>query len=135
MNGALSTPFQYTEDELAAAVSETARTGNRAAVHATGGPGTLYAARAGVESIDHAYQLSDETMRIMREKNIFAVPTFTITEYFADHAPTPEASAYQRQLLALHATEFKRKLAAGVPIAMGSTSAHFRTARKPASLC
>jgi imidazolonepropionase-like amidohydrolase len=120
VNGRLSTPFQYSEDELVAAVREAARTGNRVAVHATGEPGTLYAARAGVESVDHAYQLSDETMRIMREKQIFAVPTFAISEYFADHAATPEAAARERQLLDLHASEFKRQLAAGVPIAMGS---------------
>ncbi len=120
VNGRLSTPFQYTEDELVAAVREAARTGHRVAVHATGEPGTLYAARAGVESVDHAYQLSDETMRVMRENQIFAVPTFTITEYFADHAATPEAAARERQLLDLHASEFKRQLAAGVPIALGS---------------
>jgi imidazolonepropionase-like amidohydrolase len=120
VSGHLSAPFQYTEDELVAAVREAARTGNRVAVHATGEPGTLYAARAGVESIDHAYQLSDETMRIMREKQIFAVPTFTISEYFTDHAVTPEATARERQLFDLHVSEFKRQLAAGVPIAMGS---------------
>src|SRR5208337_3273323 len=120
VNGRLSTPFQYTEEELVAAVREAGRTGHRVAVHATGEPGTLFAARAGVESIDHAYQLSDETMRIMREKQIFAVPTFAISEYFADHAATPEAAARERQLIDLHASEFKRQLAAGVPIAMGS---------------
>jgi imidazolonepropionase-like amidohydrolase len=119
-DGKFSTPFQYTEEELTAAVREAARTGNRVAVHATGEPGTLYAARAGVESVDHAYQLSDETMRIMREKQIFAVPTFTISEYFADHAATPEAAARERALIGLHGSEFKRQLAAGVPIAMGS---------------
>jgi imidazolonepropionase-like amidohydrolase len=120
VNGRLETPFQYTEEELTAAVSEGARTGHRVAVHATGEPGTLYAARAGVESIDHAYQLSDETMRIMREKQIFAVPTFTIAEYFADHPATPAAATRERQMQNLHASEFKRQLAAGVPIAMGS---------------
>jgi len=120
VNGRLSTPFQYTEDELVAAVREAARTGNRVAVHATSEPGALYAARAGVESVEHAYQLSDETMRIMREKQIFAVPTLTIAEYFADHAATPEAAARARRLLDLHASELKRQLAAGVPIAMGS---------------
>jgi len=119
-NGIFSTPFQYTEEELTAAVREAARTGNRVAVHATGEPGTLYAARAGVESIDHAYQLSDETMRTMREKQIFAVPTFTISEYFTDHAATPEAAARGRALLDEHVMQFKRQLAAGVPIAMGS---------------
>ncbi len=125
-NGKFSTPFQYSEEELTAAVHEAARSGNRVAVHATGEPGTLYAARAGVESVDHAYQLSDETMRIMREKQIFAVPTFTISEYFADHAATPEAAARERALIGLHSSEFKRQLAAGVPIAMGSDVGPFR---------
>ena len=120
VNGRLSTPFQYTEEELVAAVRDAARTGNRVAVHATGEPGTLYAARAGVESVDHAYQLGDETMRVMREKQIFAVPTFAIAEYFAEHAATPEGGARERQMLELHAREFKRQLAAGVPMAMGS---------------
>lgn len=120
VNGRLATPFQYTEDELLAAVRDAARTGNRVAVHATGEPGTLYAARAGVESIDHAYQLSDETMRLMREKQIFAVPTFTISEYFAEHAATPEAAKREHELLDLHISEFKKQLAAGVPVAMGS---------------
>jgi imidazolonepropionase-like amidohydrolase len=120
VNGRLSTPYQYTEDQLTAAVREAARAGHRGAVHATGEPGTLYAARAGMESIDHAYQLGEETMRIMHEKQIFAVPTFTIAEYFADHAATPVAAARERNLLDLHASEFKKQLAAGVPIAMGS---------------
>jgi imidazolonepropionase-like amidohydrolase len=119
-DGKFSTPYQYTEEELTAAVRETARTGNRVAVHATGEPGTLYAARAGVESVDHAFQLSDETMRIMREKQIFAVPTFTISEYFAEHAATPEGAARERAMLDLHVTDFKNQLAASVPIAMGS---------------
>jgi imidazolonepropionase-like amidohydrolase len=119
-NGKFSTPYQYTEEELAAAVREAARTGNRVAVHATGEPGTLYAARAGVESVDHAFQLSEETMRIMREKQIFAVPTFTISEYFAEHAATPAAAAREQAMLDVHVAEFKRQLATGVPIAMGS---------------
>jgi imidazolonepropionase-like amidohydrolase len=119
-DGRFSTPYQYTEAELRAAVVETARAGKRVAVHATGEPGTLYAARAGVVSIDHAFQLSDETMRIMRDKQIFAVPTFTIFEYFADHAATPAQAASERQMLDFHAREFRKQLAAGIPIAMGS---------------
>jgi imidazolonepropionase-like amidohydrolase len=70
--------------------------GKRVGVHCTGEPGALYAVQVGVASIDHAYQLSPETMRIMREKQIYAVPTFTISEYFADmpsHSPLPSVSA------------------------------------------
>jgi len=119
-DGMLSTPYQYSEAELAAAVAEAARVGKRVAVHATGEPGTLYAARAGVASIDHAYQLSDETMRLMREKGIFAVPTFTISEYFTEHPLTPGTEQLEKDLLDLHIREFRKQLAAGVPIAMGS---------------
>lgn len=120
VNGKLSTPYQYTETQLAAAVEEAARTGRRVAVHATGEPGALYAVQAGVASVDHAYQLSDETMRIMREKRIPAVPTFAIAEYFAEHADTPAAGDRERKLQELHAQEFKKQLAAGVPMVVGS---------------
>jgi len=116
----LCTPYQYTEAELAAAVKEAARTGRVVAVHATGDPGALYAAQAGVVSIDHAYQLSDETMRLMRDKGIFAVPTFTISEYFEQHAATSAGAQREHALQELHAHEFKKQLAAGVPMAVGS---------------
>jgi imidazolonepropionase-like amidohydrolase len=119
-DGKFSTPYQYTEAELRVAAEEAARTGKRVAVHATGEPGTLYAARAGVVSIDHADQLSDETMRLMREKQIFAVPTFAISEYFADHAGSAEATAARRRALDYHAQEFRKQLEAGVPFAAGS---------------
>jgi len=118
--GRFSTPFQFTAEEMEAAVREAARVGKRVAVHATGEPGTLYAAQAGVVSIDHAFQLSDRTMKLMQEKRIFAVPTFTIFEYFAEHAATPAAGARERAMLNYHVQEFKKQIAAGVPIAMGS---------------
>jgi len=119
-DGKLQTPFQYTESQLQAAVKEAARLDKHVAVHATGEPGTLFAAQAGVVSIDHADQLSEETMRIMKEKQIFAVPTFAIFEYFAEHAATPQRSAYLHQSLELKAQEFKKQVSAGVPMAVGS---------------
>jgi imidazolonepropionase-like amidohydrolase len=120
VGGKLHTPYQYTEAELTAAVQEAARVGKRVAVHASGEPGTLYAARAGVASIDHANQLSDETMRLMHERGIFAVPTFAIVTYFAEQAANPRTAQRERQGIALHAAEFRKQLAAGVPMAMGS---------------
>ena len=119
-DGKLSTPYQYTEAQLEAAVKEAARLGKHVAVHATGEPGTLFAAQAGVASIDHADQLSEETMRLMKEKQIFAVPTFTIFEYFAEHAATPERSAHEHQILDLKVQEFKQQIAGGVRMAVGS---------------
>jgi imidazolonepropionase-like amidohydrolase len=119
-DGKVVTPYQYSATELAAAVEETARQGKRVAVHATGEPGTLYAAQAGVVSIDHANQLSEETMRLMKEKGIFAVPTLTIIEYFAEHAASPAQAARERAMFDLKTKEFQKQLVAGVPMAVGS---------------
>ena len=119
-NGKFTTPYQYTEAELETAVKEAARVGRHVAVHATGEPGTLFAAQAGVASIDHADQLSDATIRLMKEKRIFAVPTFTIFEYFADHAANPAQGAREHQVLDIKVEEFKKQVAAGVPMAVGS---------------
>jgi imidazolonepropionase-like amidohydrolase len=119
-NGQFVTPYQYTEAQLAAAVQEAARMHTYVTVHCTGEPGALYAAEAGVVSIEHAFQLSDETMRLMREKDIPADPTFTISEYFADHAATPAAAAMERRVLDYHVEQFHKQLAAGVPMVVGS---------------
>ncbi len=121
-----TTPYQYTEAQLAAAIAEAARTGGTpasgrgVAVHATGEPGTGYAVAAGVASVDHAYQLSEATMKTMHDKQIYAVPTFAIAEYFTDHADTPERATRERAQQVYHAAEFKKQMAAGVPFAVGS---------------
>ena len=121
-----TTPYQYTTEQLAAAIREAERTGGDRssgrgiAVHATGEPGTGFAVAAGVSSVDHAYVLSDATMKAMREKEIYAVPTFAIGEYFADHAATPERAERLKAEQALHASEFKKQMAARVPFAVGS---------------
>jgi imidazolonepropionase-like amidohydrolase len=120
VDGKFSTPYQYTEAQLAAAVKEAARMGTVVAVHAQGEPGTLYAAQAGVASMDHATQLSDETMRTMREKNIPAVPTFMVFEYFADHAESPAAAQREHTMLDYKIQQFKRQMAAGISFAVGT---------------
>jgi imidazolonepropionase-like amidohydrolase len=118
-DGALYTPYQYTAAQLSAAVQEAARLGEVVAVHAMGEPGTLYAAQAGVASIDHATHLSEETMRIMKEKHIPAVPTFTIFEDFAKEAVGAERE-YERRQLDYKIKEFKMQIAAGIAFAVGS---------------
>ena len=125
-DGKFSTPYQYLQAELEAAVAEAARMGTRVGVHCTGEPGALYAVKAGVASVDHALHLSDETMRIMREKQIYAVPTFAIFEYFGKHAEDAALPEWDNSLLAYHAAEFKKQLAAGVPMAVGSDVGPFQ---------
>ena len=120
MGEVLHTPYQFTAAQLTAAVEEAHRLGTNVGVHAMGEPGTLYAAQAGVASIDHATQLSNETMKLMIEKKIPAVPTFTIFEYFAQHAASPAAAQREQALFDYKIAEFKKQVAAGIPFAVGS---------------
>jgi imidazolonepropionase-like amidohydrolase len=59
-------------------------------------------------------------MQLMKEKHIPAVPTFTIFEYFANHAESLAAAAREHAMLDYKIHEFKRQVAAGVPMAVGS---------------
>lgn len=120
LDGHLHSPYQYTEAELHAAVIEAARLGTIVSVHAQEDPGALYAARAGVASIDHASEIGDETMRLMVEKHIPALPTFAIFEYFATHAASPAAAAREQAELQIKIDNFKKQIAFGIPFAVGS---------------
>lgn len=114
------TSYQYTEPQLQAAVAEADRLGTNIGIHCQGEPAALLSVEAGVAAVDHATQLSDKTMAMMKAKNIPAVPTFTIFEYFADHAASPAAAAREHAMLDYKIHEFKRQVAAGVPMAVGT---------------
>lgn len=115
-----NTTYQYTTDQLKAAVAEAARLNTNVGVHCQGEPAARFAAEAGVASIDHATQLSEGTIALMKQKHIPAVPTFVVFEYFADHAPNAAAAASEHAMLDYKIHEFKRQVAAGVPMAVGS---------------
>jgi len=60
-------------------------------------------------------------MRLMIQKEIPAVPTFTIFEYFADHAGSPAAAAPPRRPCSTtRLPNSKKQVAAGIPFAVGS---------------
>jgi imidazolonepropionase-like amidohydrolase len=56
----------------------------------------------------------------MREKGIFAVPTFTIFDFFAHGKTTAAEAATEGALLDYKIREFKKQVAAGIPFAVGS---------------
>jgi imidazolonepropionase-like amidohydrolase len=63
------------EDEVTAVVTEAHRVGVKVAAHAITDLAVRTAARSGVDSIEHAYQASDESLRLMHDKGIYLVPT------------------------------------------------------------
>jgi imidazolonepropionase-like amidohydrolase len=77
-------------------VEEAHRVGKRVAAHATNDQGTRIAAEAGVNSIEHGYQIPDDALKMMHEKNIYLVPTDYPAEFYVDALGDPGLSAQER---------------------------------------
>ncbi len=81
----------FTEAETGAMVREIQRLGRKAVVHAIGREAVLYAARAGVDLIFHAFDLDDECIDAVLESGSAIAPTLTfqrnIIEFTQPHEP------------------------------------------------
>lgn len=65
----------FTDEELSAAVDEARKAGLGVAAHAHGDVGARAAVIAGVRSIEHGTYLTDATLRLMKERGTYLVPT------------------------------------------------------------
>ncbi|TDJ32408.1 MAG: amidohydrolase family protein [Gammaproteobacteria bacterium] len=76
----------YTERQLRVIVDAAARHGLPVMIHAHGDAGARAAVLAGARSIEHGTYLSDETIRLMKERGTWFVPTYvTIDENKEEH--------------------------------------------------
>jgi imidazolonepropionase-like amidohydrolase len=68
-------PYHFSLEEFQAAVDEAHRAGIPVAVHVYGGDALENAIEAGVDSIEHGFDLTDAQLKRMKEKGIFLVGT------------------------------------------------------------
>jgi imidazolonepropionase-like amidohydrolase len=113
---------QLTVDELAAIVSEAHAWRRKVAAHAHGDVAARRAVEAGVDSIEHGSFLTDETLRLMKARGTWLVPTRTTVVFIQDKADRypPKIAAKARAAAAAHGGMMKRAIALGVPIAFGT---------------
>ena len=71
-------------DEMKAIVEEARRVNRTVAAHAIGDTATRIAAEAGVTSIEHAYTIPDDVLRMMAQKGIYLVATDYPAEFYVD---------------------------------------------------
>ena len=109
----------FTFDELRAVVDEAHRLGIKVAAHAGGWDGIDHALRAGVDSIEHGFGLTDDLAVRMVKQNVTLVPTIHALQARLDKSPIAKA------LLDAHKAAVKRALAKGVRIANGSDVGSF----------
>jgi imidazolonepropionase-like amidohydrolase len=112
----------YTPEETRAAVDEAHRAGIRITTHAHGATGMRIAAEAGIDSIEHATLLDRETIRIIKEKDVALVPTFSaLRRILGNDGALPARVVERARLVASkHQEGVRAAHKAGVRIAAGT---------------
>jgi len=117
----------YTEAQLRAVVEEATRLGVFVLCHAHGDEGARAAVKAGVRSIEHGTYLSDETLRLMKERGTYFVPTYTtmidLLEPGGDY-DDPVVKFRGLHMLPRIEDTFRRARALGIPIVTGADSSY-----------
>lgn len=97
-------------EQLVAAVGEANKSGIPVAAHAYGDEAVVAVVQAGVYSVEHGVYLSDKTLKIMKDKNVFFVPTISVYKL---QVPTmfnvPDASDARRHDLAVNIRDAARR--------------------------
>jgi imidazolonepropionase-like amidohydrolase len=127
-----STPNRttFSMDEMRAIVDEARRTGLTVAAHATEDAAVWRAVEAGVNTVEHGYQVSDSTFALMARRGVALVPTDPerelLNQYVAvmDMQPAPTPEELERYLEGRSRERLRRARAAGVTIVAGSDAYH-----------
>jgi imidazolonepropionase-like amidohydrolase len=122
-------PADVTPEEMKAIVSEAHANKVKVAAHAIGERAVRIAVDADVDSVEHAYTLTDDLLKQMAAKRIFLVPTDgTEQEFLAMSLGTREVSQEEKNKMLAEFRPYvegnkdrlKRAVHFGVPIAAGS---------------
>ena len=116
---------QLTLEEMKAIVSEAHAWRRKVAAHCHGDAAARLAIEAGVDSIEHGSFLTEDTLRLMKAKGVYLVPTRITVEWVlkvVENYP-PQIAAKARAAAAAHGNMFKTAIKVGVPIALGTDAA------------
>ena len=119
------TGFQtFTFEEMKAAADVAHQAGKRISVHSYGPDGARAAVRAGADSVEHATDMDDATLKEMARLGTFYVPTVDHNRYYVEHKDEfGYDDAVVRRLndyTARNLETLRRAVRANVKIAMGS---------------
>ena len=121
---------QFTEEVIREIVKTANDYGMHVASHAHGDEGMFRAVNAGVTTIEHGSIMADRTMKLMKEKQTYLVPTISAGEHVAKMAKIP---GYYPEIIIPKALEVgvqnkattKKAYKMGVPIAFGTDAGVF----------
>ena len=112
-------------DEIRAIVAEAHKSGRKVAAHAQGPEAISNAVSAGVDSIEHGSLVDEKAARLMKERNIFLVPTLYRIDWISEQAQggskeKPEAAKKRQENREAIHKNIRRAIQLGVPIAFGT---------------
>lgn len=84
----------FTEAEMHAMVEEAAAKGIPVMAHVHSDAAAMAAVEAGVRSIEHGEDLSDATLRLMKQKGVYLDPTYTIAWSIVEAGVDPRTAAF-----------------------------------------
>jgi imidazolonepropionase-like amidohydrolase len=114
----LPTPT-FSQEELDTIVVEARSAGRPVAAHASTSEGIRRAVLAGVKSIEHGSDASEEALKLMREQSVTLCPTLAASEAMARYEGWKDGEPDPPRIQGVKAT-FGRALRSGVTIACGS---------------
>ncbi|MEQ8302775.1 MAG: amidohydrolase family protein [Cyclobacteriaceae bacterium] len=117
----------YTERQLKVIVDEAAKRDVPIMIHAHGDEGARAAVKAGARSIEHGTFLKDETLKLMKEKGTFLVPTFITLQDLVEPGgdyDDPVIHLRGKFMIPLAEKVFKKAHAMGIKIATGADNGY-----------
>lgn len=113
---------ELSQAEMDAIVSEAHAWHRKVAAHCHGDLAAKMAIKAGVDSIEHGTFLKDDTLRLMKKKGVYLVPTLTAGWWVGKKADTfpPQIAVKARAAAAQMQLMFQRAVKIGVPVAFGT---------------
>jgi len=112
---------QFTLEEVQTATYEAHKAGKPVFGHAIGIQGIMNGIHAGIDSIDHGIFLTEEACDLMKQKNIFYVPTLGPFYYYTERQiAEPWRIERAKTTKEPHLRSFKLALEKGLTIVMGS---------------
>lgn len=113
---------QLTDDEFNAIMSEAHAWKRKVAAHSHGDKAARMAIEAGVDSIEHGSFLTEDTLKLMKSKGTYLVPTRLAVYWVNKQAAglPPLIAEKARAAYAEHEKSFRAALRIGVPIAFGT---------------